>query len=332
MSNKLIGIVSWFNEKKGFGLIKSDDKEYFAHHSEIKVSNDIFKALYQGENVSFIPSEKDSKLTATEITGIEENKLTCEINNKSFKKEKEKDKENNKKSHGKHSGKDNNKNGKNHKKRPKNTESFKPDHTQPNMRVKFGDSSQETFNDVFCVNDVILVNNFLKQQDKEVFNNLMNEIDICAKENNELWKSWHGDTHLIADDHVAWKENVPTFQNVINDIEKYFNFKTISTRFNLYQNSDDWKPFHHDAAAIKPHIAEKQNTTIAISFGATRETAFQFNDNKCVVSFPLKDNSVYVFGKDVNINWKHGIPQLPKDKFSEEKRISIILWGWMDQV
>ena len=325
MSNKLIGEVSWFNEKKGFGLIKSDDKEYFAHHSEIRVSNDLFKALYQTENVSFIPSEKDSKLYATEITGIDENKLTCEINNKSFKNEHNNFKNNNFKNNNNHN------NHNNHKKRPKNTENFKPNHSQPNMRVKFGDSTKEKFNDVFYVNDVILVNNFLKQQNKEVFNNLMNEIDTYAKGNNELWKSWHGDTHLIADDHIAWKESVPTFQRVINDIEKYFNFKTISTRFNLYQNSDDWKPFHHDAAAIKPHIAEKQNTTISISFGATRETAFQFNDNKCVVNFPLEDNSVYVFGKDVNINWKHGIPQLPKDKFSEEKRISIILWGWMDQ-
>lgn len=321
--NKLIGQVSWFDEKKGFGIInyQNNDTElgitqYFAHHSEISVDNNIYKALYKDEFVEFTHhyDEEKNKLIAKKITGANDNKLTCETNNKSFKKE------------------NTQQNKKKNKKKPKNTESFKPDHTQPNMRVKFGDSSKETFDDVFYVNDVILVNNFLKQQDKEVFNNLMNEINECAKENNELWKSWHGDTHLIADDHVAWKENVPTFQNIINDIEKYFNFKTISTRFNLYQNSDDWKPFHHDAAAIKPHIAEKQNTTIAISFGATRETAFQFNDNKCVVSFPLKDNSVYVFGKDVNINWKHGIPQLPKDKFSEEKRISIILWGWMDQV
>lgn len=317
---KLVGQVSWFDEKKGFGVInyQNNDKElgvtqYFAHHSEISSTNNIFKALYKDETVEFIHffDESKKKLVAKKITGINGNKLTCEENNKSFKKD------NNLKNH--------------KKKKPKNTESFEPDHSKSDMCVKFGDSSKETFDDVFCVNDVILVNNFLKQENKEVFNNLMSEIDNCAKQNNELWKSWHGDTHLIADDHIAWKENVPTFQNVINDIEKYFNFKTISTRFNLYQNSDDWKPFHHDAAAIKPHIAEKQNTTIAISFGATRETAFQFNDNKCVVSFPLKDNSVYVFGKDVNINWKHGIPQLPKEKYNEDKRISIILWGWMDQ-
>ena len=38
MSQKLIGKVLWFDEKKGFGVIKYEDKEYFAHHTEIKVS------------------------------------------------------------------------------------------------------------------------------------------------------------------------------------------------------------------------------------------------------------------------------------------------------
>ena len=218
------------------------------------------------------------------------------------------------------------------KKRPKNTENFHPDHKKADMRVKIGNSSLDTFGQDVYVNDVLLVNNFIKQNEqKEMFHLLMNEIEVCAQENEDLWKLWHGDTHLIADDNVSWKEKVPSFQKVIDEIEKYFNFKTISTRFNLYQNSNHWKPYHHDAAAIKPHIAAKQNTTIAISFGAVRDAAFQFNDNKCVVSFPLEDNSVYVFTKDVNINWKHGIPQLPKEQFNEEKRISIILWGWMDQ-
>lgn len=318
---KLKGQVSWFDEKKGFGVIhyneSNNDKvqEYFVHHSEIYVNNNVFKALYKDEYVSFIHSydENKGKLVAKEITGVDGNKLTCETNNKPFTKD-----SNSKK---------------NYKKKPKNTESFEPDHNKSNMCVKFGDSSKEFLDQQFSVNDVILVNNFMNQSEKKVlFSNLLEEIDVCVKKNPELWKLWHGDTHLIADDKIPWKEDVPTFQNIIIAIEKYFNFKAMSTRFNLYQNSDDWKPFHHDAAAIKPHIAEKQNTTIAISFGATREAAFQFNDNKCVVSFPLKDNSVYLFGKDVNIQWKHGIPQIPKNNFNDEKRISIILWGWMDQL
>jgi len=319
-NNKVQGKVSWFNEKKGFGVISFQNQEYFAHHSEIKVDNSIFKALYVDELVEFQTHEVDSKLIALNISGANGNQLTCQTNNKTFVK-----------SNG--NTKHITKSKKFNKKRPKNTESFEPDHSKSNMCVKFGDSTLEKLDQTFNANDVILVNNFMKDnENKKLFHDLTNEINVCAEKNNELWKLWHGDTHLIADDKLDWKGDVPTFQKIIDAIELYFNFKTISTRFNLYQNSNDWKPFHHDAAAIKPHIAEKQNTTIAISFGATRDTAFQFNDNKCVVSFPLKDNSVYLFGKNVNINWKHGIPQLPESEFSEEKRISIILWGWMDQI
>lgn len=96
--NKLTGKVSWFNEKKGFGVIKYEEKEYFVHQSEIIVSKDLFRALYENEEVDFIPSEKDSKLIALKVCGSNGNKLKCEDKIKS---------------------KDNKK-----KRRPKNTENF----------------------------------------------------------------------------------------------------------------------------------------------------------------------------------------------------------------
>ena len=37
------------------------------------------------------------------------------------------------------------------------------------------------------------------------------------------------------------------------------------------------------------------------------------------------DGYVYTFGKDVNIEWRHGIPQVKE--FNEKGRISIIAWG-----
>ena len=36
---------------------------------------------------------------------------------------------------------------------------------------------------------------------------------------------------------------------------------------------------------------------------------------------------VFFFGRDVNINWKHGVNQLPKAEQDGKGRISIILWG-----
>ena len=34
-----------------------------------------------------------------------------------------------------------------------------------------------------------------------------------------------------------------------------------------YRNTAEWKPFHHDAAAMKPDKARTQNFTAAVSFG-----------------------------------------------------------------
>ena len=36
---------------------------------------------------------------------------------------------------------------------------------------------------------------------------------------------------------------------------------------------------------------------------------------------------LFHFGRDVNINWKHGVIPLPKEEYSGKGRISIIMWG-----
>jgi len=41
---------------------------------------------------------------------------------------------------------------------------------------------------------------------------------------------------------------------------------------------------------------------------------------------------VFTFGKDVNINWKHGVNALPKNEQNGKGRISIILWGLVTDV
>ena len=85
--------------------------------------------------------------------------------------------------------------------------------------------------------------------------------------------------------------------------------------------------FHHDAAAVDAKKADRQNFTVAVSFGATREAAFEHAKSKCTVSFPQPDGCIYCFSKDTNIEWRHGI--LP-GKEGEQGRISIILWGWVE--
>merc|ERR1719187_1092198 len=121
-------------------------------------------------------------------------------------------------------------------------------------------------------------------------------------------------THVIADDKANWKRNCPTFSMVIDKMAEYFNMDVKATRFNWYRDSSEWKPFHHDAAAVKPHMARTQNFTCAVSFGAERDAAFEHAETKTVVSMPQANGMVYTFGQDVNIRWRHGILQVPPER------------------
>lgn len=41
---------------------------------------------------------------------------------------------------------------------------------------------------------------------------------------------------------------------------------------------------------------------------------------------------LFSFGRDVNINWKHGVNALPEDEQSGQGRLSIVLWGMCKDV
>ena len=81
---------------------------------------------------------------------------------------------------------------------------------------------------------------------------------------------------------------------------------------------------------MKPDKARTQNITVAVSFGIEREVAFEHAKTKTTLSIPQGNGSVYVFTKDVNIEWRHGILQVPPQFKKEEGRISIIAWGYTD--
>lgn len=318
MDKKLIGKVEWFNEKKGFGVIKhldSDDncKEYFAHHSEINVGDNVFRALYQDENVEFVHSynQEKKKLIATNITGIEGNKLKCQDSN--GKKENVMPKKNNKKRN---------------RLIKKNTESFEPDHTPPDLRLYVEDGKKDIYPRHYDERDVVLINNMFSEfKPNEIYDKLLEEIKTTGSE-EEIWKLWHGDTHYIADDRrPGWKEKCPTFSMVVDRIAKYFEMDVKATRFNLYRDAKEWKPFHHDSAAVDPKKAKTQNLTVGISFGSVRDAAFQHAKARTVVSIPLSDGMIYTFGNKVNIDWRHGIPQIANPTDDDKGRISLILWG-----
>jgi hypothetical protein len=209
----------------------------------------------------------------------------------------------------------------------KNTESFVPSDKPTDMNLLFHHvsiSSDTIYPFTYQSRDVFVVSN-LFQDMGDVYSKILQEIN--KNDNGSLWKLWHGDSHLIADDHMKWKSTSPTFTEVIRRLETYFSVQTKATRLNLYRDSSDWKPYHHDAAAIDADKAKTQNVTIGVTFGSTRSASFEHATTKTTVSMPLQNGMVYGFGPQLNIEWRHGI--LQEKEVSQQGRISIILWGWV---
>jgi cold shock CspA family protein len=91
-SVRLTGRVKWFNNKTGFGFITivggneqiKDASEIFAHHSAIKVSQEQYRYLVEGEYVEFSVSNTasgDHKFQAADVRGVKGGKLFCETRN-----------------------------------------------------------------------------------------------------------------------------------------------------------------------------------------------------------------------------------------------------------
>jgi len=217
---------------------------------------------------------------------------------------------------------------KKNKRRVKNTECFDPMVDPVDLRIVY-DLCKDNLSIAVTSRDVVIVPNLFSDfHVGDIYNRLVTEIDECGIPENQLLKLWHGDTHLIADDHLKWKSKSPTFNMVIERIKNYFKMDIKATRFNLYKNTNQWKPFHHDAAAVKKDKMNTQNFTVGVSFGVTRDAAFEHSVKRTTVSIPQPDGCIYAFSKDTNIIWKHGILQ---DKpMRNQGRISVIAWGWID--
>ena len=89
-STRLTGRVKWFNNKTGFGFITAlgdsegvkEGSDVFVHHSTIKVANEQYRYLVQGEYVEFVLSKTvDSskhEYQASDVSGVKSGKLICE--------------------------------------------------------------------------------------------------------------------------------------------------------------------------------------------------------------------------------------------------------------
>ena len=80
------GRVKWFNNRAGYGFVTALDNDQkgvdvFVHHSGVKVENEQYRYLVQGEYVSFNISRsdnKDHKSQATNVRGVLGEMLMCE--------------------------------------------------------------------------------------------------------------------------------------------------------------------------------------------------------------------------------------------------------------
>jgi CspA family cold shock protein len=62
---RLTGSTVWFNSSKGFGYIKSLGKEYFVHHSELRM--DGYRTLDKEQVVEFEPTMTEKGLAAKNV-------------------------------------------------------------------------------------------------------------------------------------------------------------------------------------------------------------------------------------------------------------------------
>ncbi len=63
------GTVKWFNEKKGFGFISTEDgNDYFVHHSNIV--GDGYKSLQEGAKVQFQIEQSEKGPRAVQVSQI----------------------------------------------------------------------------------------------------------------------------------------------------------------------------------------------------------------------------------------------------------------------
>ena len=86
-SERLTGMVKWFNNKAGFGFItvsgegEYSGKDIFVHYTSIRVNNSQYKYLVQGEYVDFnlVKSENEKhEYHATDVSGVLGGSIMCE--------------------------------------------------------------------------------------------------------------------------------------------------------------------------------------------------------------------------------------------------------------
>lgn len=209
--------------------------------------------------------------------------------------------------------------------RGRNSDGFNPASTfvRPDMRILHELETTE-YPRALRHDDVVVVPHF---EDCEMYQTLKDEMQTLQESGEEgsEYISWHEGCHFL----IKNPQQSPSFQRIVAKICKYFDIdpKTIAVRFNFCKDDVDWKSAHHDSAAFNKSRARKQNITVGLSLGRTRELAFKHAKHGTLVYMPMPNGSLYSFGKAVNTRFLHTINAIPPKMQTHEGIISIIVWG-----
>ena len=207
----------------------------------------------------------------------------------------------------------------------RNSDSFDPKSTyvRPDMRV-LHELDTRRYPRPLRHDDVVVVPNFAAPEHYETLLREMADLQSRGEDGTE-YISWHEGCHLL----IKEPEKSATFRALVSRVCDYFDIDpaTCAVRFNCYKDDVDWKSAHHDSAAFNKARARRQNITVGLSLGRTRELAFKHAKHGTLVYMPMPSGSLYSFGKAVNIRFLHAINAIPPEEQTGEGRISIIVWG-----
>lgn len=74
----MIGTISWFSLRKGYGFISDDDgNHYFVHYTDLNMPN--FKVVYENDIVDFeLKEDGDGRIHAVNVTPILTTKMVSD--------------------------------------------------------------------------------------------------------------------------------------------------------------------------------------------------------------------------------------------------------------
>jgi len=168
-----------------------------------------------------------------------------------------------------------------------------------------------------------LPNLLCETEDLTLFTKLNNELLFIDTDNIQNQNIINWSKHYKIENPTISK----TFNNIIDCLQKYFKIKVLATRINYY-TYDNYKPLHHDAHSFSN--GDKENITIGLSLGDSRNLIFKHVESSSIFSFPQNNGDVFYFDYLTNKKFQHGISKNTSKNTSNlnsKGRISIILWG-----